>query len=201
VSVIPSRRQNEGDSRPTDQELKIVFAGPMGAGKTTAIRAISDMPPVSTEVENNDRAACGKESTTVALDYGQLLLQDGTAVRLYGTPGQDSLSFMWEILCRGAMGVVLLIDGSSATALSELRTYAETFHRLNSRQPLVIGVGRTADADGRQLDEYVRVLTSRGIVAPVFNVDVRQREDVLLLIETLLCILEAQVPEANHAAS
>jgi signal recognition particle receptor subunit beta len=184
----------------TDQELKIVFAGPMGAGKTTAIRAISDIPPVSTEVDNNDRTSCDKESTTVALDYGQLLLEDGTAVRLYGTPGQGRFSFMWEILCSGAIGVILLIDGSSATALSDLHTYAEDFHRLNPSQPLVIGVGRATDADGRQLDEYARVLASRGIVAPVFNVDVRQREDVLLLIETLLCILEAQAPEAGHAA-
>jgi signal recognition particle receptor subunit beta len=184
----------------TDQELKIVFAGPMGAGKTTAIRAVSDSPPISTEVDNNDRAACDKVSTTVALDYGQLLLEDGTAVRLYGTPGQDRFSFMWEILCRGAIGVVLLIDGSSATALSDLRTYAEDFHRLNPSQPLVIGVGRATSADGRQLDEYAQVLAARGIVAPVFNVDVRQREDVLLLIETLLCILEAQLPEADRAA-
>lgn len=182
------------------QELKIVFAGPMGAGKTTAIRSISDVPPVSTEVDNTDRTAYDKESTTVALDFGQLLLEDGTAVRLYGTPGQGRFSFMWEILCSGAIGVVLLIDGSSATALADLCTYAETFHRLNPNQPLVIGVGRTADTDGRQLDEYAQVLTTRGIVAPVFNVDVRQREDVLLLIETLLCILEAQVPETEHAA-
>ena len=184
----------------SDQELKIVFTGPMGAGKTTAIRAISDVPPVSTEVDNSDRVSCDKESTTVALDYGQLLLEDGTAVRLYGTPGQGRFSFMWEILCKGAIGVVLLIDGSSANALADLRTYAEDFHRLNPSQPLVIGVGRAADADGRQLDEYSQVLTTRGIVAPVFNVDVRQREDVLLLIETLLCILEVQVPEAGHAA-
>ena len=72
------------------QELKIVFTGPMGAGKTTAIRAISDAPPVSTEVANTDQAACAKEMTTVAMDYGQLLLDDGTSVRLYGTPGQDN---------------------------------------------------------------------------------------------------------------
>jgi len=183
-----------------DQELKIVFTGPMGAGKTTAIRAISDVPPVSTEVDNSDRTACDKESTTVALDYGQLLLEDGTAVRLYGTPGQERFGFMWEILCSGAMGIVLLIDGSSATALADLSSYADTFQRLNPNQPLVIGVGRATCADGRQLDAYAAALASRGIVAPVFDVDVRRREDVLLLIETLLCILEARLPEADHAA-
>ena len=182
-----------------DREIKIVFAGPMGAGKTTAIRSISDTPPVSTEVNNTDRAAYDKESTTVALDYGQLLLDDGTAVRLYGTPGQERFSFMWEILCSGAIGVILLIDGSSATALTDLRTYAETFHRSNPNQPFVIGVGRTAPEDAARLVHYAESLAARGIVAPVFDVDVRKREDVLLLIETLLCILETRVPEADHA--
>jgi uncharacterized protein len=184
----------------TDQEIKIVFTGPMGAGKTTAIRSISDSPPVSTEVDNTDRQAHAKESTTVALDYGQLVLQDGTAVRLYGTPGQERFAFMWEILCKGAIGVILLIDGSTATALADLRTHAEVFSRINPDQPFVIGVGRMAEDDGRLLDDYAQALASRGIIAPVFNVDVRKREDVLLLIETLLCILEMQVQEAGHAA-
>jgi len=176
-----------------------VFTGPMGAGKTTAIRSISDIAPVSTEVANTDRAACDKDSTTVALDYGQLLLEDGTAVRLYGTPGQERFSFMWEILCNGAIGVVLLIDGSTPTALDDLRNYAQAFHRINPNQPFVIGVGRTDPEDAELLDRYAQSLAAGGIIAPVFDVDVRKREDVLLLIETLLCILETQVPGVDHA--
>ena len=181
-----------------DREIKIVFTGPMGAGKTTAIRAISDVPPVSTEVANTDQSINAKPTTTVALDYGQLLLEDGTAVSLYGTPGQERFSFMWEILCRGSLGVVLLLDGSTATARHDLQSYAEAFRRINPNQPFVTGIGRVSPDDCR-LDEYARALGARGIVAPVFGVDVRKREDVLLLIETLLCVLEAQMPEAEHA--
>ncbi len=179
-----------------DRELKIVFTGPMGAGKTTAIRTISDTPPVSTEALNTDPSSMTKATTTVALDFGQLILEDGTAVSLYGTPGQERFSFMWEILCRGAIGVILLIDGSTATALQDLREYAGTFYQLNSNQPLVIGIGRGDDC---RLDEYAQALAAGGIVAPVFGVDVREREDVLLLIETLICIVEAQSAEAAHA--
>jgi hypothetical protein len=181
-----------------DRELKIVFTGPMGAGKTTAIRAISDVPPVSTEVANTDQSTVAKATTTVALDYGRLSLEDGATVSLYGTPGQERFSFMWEILCRGAIGVVLLIDGSTATARSDLQSYAHAFRRINPDQPFVIGIGRVGP-DEYVLDQYAQALAADGIVAPVFGVDVRRREDVLLLIETLLCVLEAQLYEPLHA--
>jgi len=184
-----------------DQDLKIVFTGPMGAGKTTAIRAISDIPPICTEVANSDRVTHAKDSTTVGMDYGQLQLSDGAIVRLYGTPGQARFAFMWEILSRGAIGVILLIDGSTATALEDLGSYAETFRRIIPGQPFVIGVGRTAGDDGRELDKYAQALADREILAPVFGVDIRNREDVLLLIETLLCIFEVQVTEPAYAAS
>lgn len=179
-----------------DQEPKIVFTGPMGAGKTTAIRAVSDIPPVSADVFNSDRECWAKASTTVALDYGRLLLEDGSSVRLFGTPGQERFDFMWEIVSRGALGTVLLIDGTSTSALADLHTYASAFQRLNPGQPLVIGVGRVSNW---YLEHYTRALQSLEIIAPVFCVDVRNRDDVLLLIETLLCILEAGIPESDKA--
>lgn len=179
----------------TAQELKIVFAGPMGAGKTTAISAVSDLPPVSTEVVNNDQRAFAKEFTTVGLDFGQLALADGTVVRLYGTPGQERFSFMWEIIGAGAIGTILLLDATSLTATADLRAHAEAFRRVAPEQPFVIGVGRTDPADDRHIEACTRILAELGVAAPVLSVDVRKRADVLLLIETLLTILEARAPE------
>jgi signal recognition particle receptor subunit beta len=177
------------------QELKIVFAGPMGAGKTTAINAVSDRPPVSTEVANNDQLAFAKETTTVGLDFGQLALADGTVVRLYGTPGQERFSFMWEIIGAGAIGTILLLDATSPTAMSDLRVQAQVFLHVAPEQPFVIGVGRTDPADDRHIEACARVLAELGVSAPVLSVDVRKRADVLLLIETLLTVLEARAPE------
>jgi signal recognition particle receptor subunit beta len=182
-------------------ELKIVFAGPMGAGKTTAIRTISDIAPVSTEVGNTDLASHSKQQTTVALDYGQLQLDDGHVVKLYGTPGQQRFAFMWEILCAGSMGIVLLIDSSRDDALEEFRGFVEALRRISPGQPLVIGVGRSARADGSHLAPYQAHLTELGLVAPLYSVDVREREDVLLLIDTLLCVLETRVAETIHAVN
>ena len=172
------------------QELKIVFTGPMGAGKTTAITAVSDVAPVSTEMRNHDQESFAKEATTVALDLGQIGLDDGTVVRLYGTPGQERFSFMWEIIGRGSMGVILLIDGSNVNALPDLRTYATVFRRIAPDQPFIVGVGRTGPDDVELLDACAQALESLQLSAPIFSVDVRKREDVLLLIETLLASLE-----------
>ena len=182
-----------------DHDPKIVFAGPMGAGKPTAICAISDIPPVSTEVANTDRAICAKESTTVALDYGQLTLEDGVVVRLYGTPGQQRFAFMWEILCQGSLGVILLIDGSTASALADLSAFVDQFRRVGPERPFVIGVGRVAADDWLTLERYGEVMDEHGIVAPIFGVDVRKRQDVLLLVETLISIFEARELEPVDA--
>ncbi len=180
------------------QELKIVFTGPMGAGKTTAIAAVSDVAPVSTEASNNDQQSFAKNSTTVALDFGQLAVAEGTVVRLYGTPGQERFSFMWEILGRGAMGVILLIDASSPAALSDVKHYAEVFRRISPGQPLVVGVGRSTAAPDGLMPALLSTLASSGISVPVFSVDVRKREDALLLVHTVLALLEARLPEGER---
>ena len=180
------------------KELKIVFTGPMGAGKTTAIATISDCAPVSTEVQNNDRQTFAKDSTTAALDFGQLSVTAGTVVRLYGTPGQERFSFMWEILAQGAMGVVLLIDASSPSALLDSRHYAQTFRRISPNQPLVVGVGRVALAPEGVLAALISSLSAAGILVPVFSVDVRKREDTMLLVHALLAMLEARLPESER---
>lgn len=172
-------------------EIKIVFSGPMGAGKTTAIAAISDIPPVVTEVGNNDREAFDKATTTVALDYGQVQLRDGTVVRLYGTPGQARFSFMWSILGHGALGVILLLDAEQTDALQHLNAYLDAFEPAARGRTLVIGVGRTDQPNALPMHTYLHQLERRKLILPIFRVDVRRRPDVLLLIDTLLCQLEA----------
>lgn len=173
------------------QEIKIVFTGPMGAGKTTAIAAISDTPPVSTDVENIDRAACDKDATTVALDFGQILLEDGRQVRLYGTPGQKRFDFMWRILGEGALGVILLLDASQVTTLADLDHYLDAFGDLAKQRQMLLGIGRTDAAGATSMADIQLRLRLRNLVLPVFSVDVRERDDVLLLIDALLTLIEA----------
>ena len=88
---------------------KLVFAGPVGAGKTTAIKSLSDIEVVTTEASISDGGRAIKPTTTVAMDYGLMKLASGDQVRLYGTPGQKRFDFMWDILSENALGVVLLV--------------------------------------------------------------------------------------------
>lgn len=172
------------------QELKLLFAGPMGAGKTTAIRAISDIPPVSTEASNIDKAQHGKAETTVGLDYGEAILDGGERLRLYGLPGQTRFEFMWKIVMQGALGMVLLLDNSREDAVAQMKIYLDAFDQLARNSSIVIGVGRSGEGTAR-INEYSEALQANGLCLPVFAVDVRRKDDVLLLLEALLQQIEA----------
>jgi len=171
-------------------EFKIVFTGPMGAGKTTALAAISDVEPVRTEVANTDLFGHEKAFTTVGMDFGRIELDDGTAVRLYGTPGQARFRLMWEIVGRNATGIIVLVDATQPGALMLMGQFVDAFRAIAPKAALVIGVGRTSEPDALASEDFAARLEDRGIVAPVLSVDVRRRADVLLLLQTLLCIVE-----------
>lgn len=171
-------------------EFKIVFTGPMGAGKTTAIRAISEIDPVSTEARNTDLSESAKASTTVGLDFGRITLANGQVVRLYGTPGQQRFRFMWDILGRGAAGVIVLLDASQAGALVQLDTYVDAFLPLLPSHAIVVGIGRTGQPGALASEAFAARLEARGLVTPVFSVDVRQPHDAFTLVRTLACMLE-----------
>lgn len=173
------------------REYKLLFAGPMGAGKTTAISAISDAAPVSTEAFNSDRVQHRKEQTTVGFDYGEIALVGGDRLRLYGMPGQDRFDFMWKLASDGALGVVLLLDDTRPDPQLDLARYVDAFRHLFDAAAAVIGIGRI-EAGGPTLDRLSDWLAAAGLSVPLFSVDVRQREDVLLLLEALLSQIESR---------
>ncbi|WP_028603989.1 GTP-binding protein [Ottowia thiooxydans] len=173
-------------------EYKILFTGMMGAGKTTAIGAVSETPPVVTDVVNTDNSH-SKSHTTVGLDFGQLTLPSGDRVRLFGTPGQARFDFLWKILAKNALGLIILVDNSSADPLADLRVYLSGFEEELKQLPCVIGVGRLPAHPTPGLEDYLDELAARNLILPVLEVDVRQRADVVLLIDTLLAQLEANL--------
>lgn len=174
-------------------EHKIIFAGPVGSGKTTSISSVSDIMVVGTEAKASDDVAQRKSNTTVAMDYGILNLDNGKKVHLYGTPGQDRFNFMWEILSEHAMGFVILIDSARPDPIADLKYYLEAFRKPieKSGNAVVIGVTRTELI--QDIDLIDRCLSSNlamNLNIPVFEVDGRERQDVKHLLMALMALIE-----------
>lgn len=172
-------------------EYKILFTGIAGAGKTTAIAAVSEIPPLNTDVLNTD-ALLGKDTTTVGLDYGELTLDGGDKLRLYGTPGQVRFDFMWQILARGALGLVILVDNRRPDPLADLDLYLTGFRDLIKTTACVVAVGRLETHPHPSLDAFANHLETKGVLCPVLQTDVRDGAQVGQLLELLMFQLETK---------
>jgi len=171
-------------------EIKLVFAGPVGAGKTEAISQISETPPLKTDLNASDEVAQQKATTTVAMDFGELTLPDGQKLHLYGTPGQERFAHMWPILARGGIGLILLLDHTAEDPLAELDLYLESFRAFIDETAIVIGVTRSDLAEDADASPYYERMAEQGLNYPLIFVDPRQQDDVLLLVDSLLALLE-----------
>lgn len=180
---------------------KIIFAGPVGAGKTTSIASISDIEPFATEEFATDAVSQMKATTTVAMDYGLMQLANGEHIHLYGVPGQVRFDFMWEIIVEGGIGLVLLLNNESAAPLDEFAFYLDSFKDFIDRTAVAVGVTRMQLGGAPGLDAYAEVLAQRGMKAPVFEVDGRKPEDVITLVQSLLYTLDPGLPQPAEAAA
>jgi len=178
-----------------DGNYKIIFAGPVGAGKTTAIASLSDEPPVTTDEAATDMTTSRKPKTTVAMDYGIMKLADGQRIHLYGTPGQERFDFMWEILVKGGIGLVLLIDATRASPVQDMRFFLDAFRTFVEDTGVVIGITRGDMAPAFAPADLHEALAHAGLYVPVFTVDARSRADVQTLVKALLYSLDPELDE------
>lgn len=123
------------------------------------------------------------------MDYGELILDDGTSIGLYGTPGQERFNFIWSILTQSALGVIILIDHSAVDPVQDMAHYLETFGKIYQGR-IVVGVSQIDKQPEREFNIYREWLNSNDKNLPIFPVDMRKKEDVLLLVETIITALE-----------
>ncbi|MCW5249749.1 MULTISPECIES: GTP-binding protein [unclassified Streptomyces] len=169
------------------RSVKVMIAGGFGTGKTTMVRSVSDIRPLTTE-ETLTQASAGddrligvadKTQTTVSLDFGKIGLNDSLMLYLFGTPGQERFWFLWNGLFKGALGAIVLVDtrrlASSFRAIEEME---------RQKVPFVIALNVFPDSQEYPVDE-IRDALDISPHTPVVSFDARDRaasRDVLVAL-------------------
>lgn len=172
------------------QSVKVVVTGPFNAGKTTFIKAVSEITVLSTERQISDSSGEGAGETTVAMDFGRITVSDDVVLYLFGTPGQSRFSFMWETLSEGMLGFVLLVDVLEPQTYSDAKEMIEFFTNM-SDVPFVVAANKVEATD---MDTIRRVRTELGLAdkVPLLPVDARDKDSVKsVLLGLLYEILES----------
>jgi signal recognition particle receptor subunit beta len=192
------------DSRPSTEEpvkrpplpVKIVIAGGFGVGKTTTVGSISEIPVLTTEAAmtnvaanlDQNRHVPDKTTTTIALDFGCITIDDELKLYLFGTPGQDRFGFMWRDLTIGALGALVVVD---TRRMDDCYPAVDYFERTGV--PFVIGVNLFDGVLRHELDD-VRWALAVSEDIPVVAFDARDRRSIR---DALLAVLHRARAQAS----
>jgi hypothetical protein len=142
----------------------MVVTGPFSAGKTEFIQSVSEIDVVSTERKISSAAEKSiKDSTTVAMDFGRITVNDDLVLYLFGTPGQKRFDFMWEILSEGMLGFIVMVDSTRPETFREARSILETF-RAYAPTPYVVAANKQDMEDAWDIDDMRHALRLDGKV-------------------------------------
>lgn len=167
-----------------EKKIKIVVSGPYASGKTQFINTISEIETVKTEVKTTRAGEKEKKDyTTVAMDFGRIKIDDEHTLYLFGTPGQSRFDFMWDILGKGMVGLVVLVDSTDPATFHEARRIINYFE---SRYPAPFVVGcNKQDLKGAWSPEDIRTALDLGDdakVLPLVSTDKQSVKNVLLVL-------------------
>lgn len=171
------------------QTVKMVVTGPFNSGKTAFIQSVSEIDVVSTERKISSEAERIKETTTVAMDFGRITVDDDLVLYLFGTPGQKRFDFMWEILAEGMLGFIVMVDSARPETFREARGILQTF-RAYAPTPYVVAANKQDLEDSWEVDD-LRIALNLDPKVKMLPCVATEKETVKkVLLELLYVILE-----------
>jgi small GTP-binding protein len=174
----------------TSQTVKMVITGPFSSGKTEFISSISEIDVVTTERGITTAAEkTVKDTTTVAMDFGRITVDDDLVLYLFGTPGQRRFDFMWEILAEGMLGFVVMVDSTKPETFREAKSILETF-RAYASTPYVVAANKQDMPDAWNTDDLKIALRIEDNVKLLPCVAKDKESVKTVLLELLYSILE-----------
>ena len=185
---MDSKQSADAAPRPAPTPVKIVIAGGFGVGKTTAVGAISEMKPLRTEAVMTTAGAevdqseltPEKTTTTIALDFGCITIDEEVKLYLFGTPGQDRFGFMWRDIVHGALGALVIVD---TRRIDDCYPAVDYFEKAGL--PFVVAVNLFDGVLAHHLDD-IRWALAVGDHVPLITFDAR---DKLSVRDALLAVL------------
>jgi hypothetical protein len=175
------------------QTVKMVVTGPFNAGKTEFIRSVSEINVVSTERKISSDSERVKETTTVAMDFGRITVDEELVLYLFGTPGQKRFDFMWEILSEGMLGFVVMVDSTRPETFREARSILETF-RAYAPTPYVVAANKQDAPDAWEMDD-MRIALRLDPRTKLIRCVATQKESVKTVLLELLYSILAEMDE------